>query len=57
MLILQIIGEANQMIASEYDVTIDEDNFSYSVGKPISENEFVSLDSEKTLDLWAFRKG
>ena len=43
----QIIGEANQMIASEYDVTIDEDDFSYSVGKQISENEFVSLDSEQ----------
>ena len=41
----QIIGEANQMIASEYDVTIDEDDFSYSVGKQISENEFVPLDS------------
>ena len=43
----QIIGEANQMIASEYDVTIDEDDFSYSVGKQISENEFVPLDSEQ----------
>ena len=43
----QIIGEANQMIASEYDVTIDEDDFSYSVGKQISENEFVPLDSKQ----------
>ena len=43
----QIIVEANQMIASEYDVTIDEDDFSYSVGKQISENEFVPLDSEQ----------
>lgn len=43
----QIIGEANQMIASEYDVTIDEDDFSYSVGKQISENEFMPLDSEQ----------
>lgn len=43
----QIIGEANQMIAGEYDVTIDEDDFSYSVGKQISENEFVPLDSEQ----------
>lgn len=34
----QIIGEANQMIVSEYDVAIDEDDFSYSVGKQISEN-------------------
>lgn len=32
----QIIGEANQMIASEYDVAIDENDFSYSVGKQIS---------------------
>ena len=43
----QIIGKANQMIAGEYDVTIDEDDFSYSVGKQISENEFVPLDSEQ----------
>lgn len=43
----QIIGKANQMIASEYDVTIDENDFSYSVGKQICENEFVPLDSEQ----------
>ena len=43
----QIIGKANQMIAGEYDVTIDEDDFSYSVGKQICENEFVPLDSEQ----------
>lgn len=28
----QIIKEANQMISNEYEVAIDEDNFSYSVG-------------------------
>ena len=43
----QIIGEANQMIAGEYDVAIDENDFSYSVGKQIIENEFVPLDSEQ----------
>ena len=43
----QIIKEANQMISNEYEVAIDEDDFSYSVGKQISENEFVSLDSEQ----------
>lgn len=42
----QVIKAANQMISSEYDVTFDEDDFSYSVGKQIKENEFVSLDSE-----------
>lgn len=29
----QIIKEANQMISNEYAVDIDEDDFSYSVGK------------------------
>ena len=43
----QIIKETNQMIYNEYEVDIDEDDFSYSVGKQISENEFVSLDSEQ----------
>lgn len=43
----QIIEVANQIISSEYDVTVDEDDFSYSVGKQIKENEFVSLDSEE----------
>lgn len=43
----QIIKEANQMISNEYAVDIDEDDFSYSVGKKISENEFVPLDSEQ----------
>lgn len=43
----QVIKAANQMISSEYDVTFDEDDFSYSVGKQIKENEFVSLDSEE----------
>lgn len=43
----QIIKEANQMISNEYAVDIDEDDFSYSVGKQISEKEFVTLDSEQ----------
>lgn len=43
----QIIRDANQIISSEYDVTFDENDFSYSVGKQISENEFVSLDSKE----------
>lgn len=43
----QIIKEANQMISNEYAVDIDEDEFSYSVGKQISEKEFVPLDSEQ----------
>lgn len=43
----QIIEMANQIISSEYDVTVDEDDFSYSVGKQIKENECVSLDSEE----------
>lgn len=43
----QIIKVANQIISSEYDVTVDEDDFSYSVGKQIKENEFVSLDSDE----------
>lgn len=43
----QIIKEANQMISNEYAVDIDEDDFSYSVGKQISEKEFVALDSEQ----------
>ena len=43
----QIIKEANQMISNEYAVDIDEDDFSYSVGKQISEKEFVPLDSEQ----------
>ena len=43
----QIIKEANQMISNEYAVDIDEEDFSYSVGKQISENEFVPLDSEQ----------
>lgn len=43
----QIIKEANQMISNEYAVDIDEDDFSYSVGKQISEKEFVLLDSEQ----------
>lgn len=43
----QIIKEANQMISNEYAVDIDEDDFSYSVGKQISENEYVPLDSEQ----------
>ena len=43
----QIIKEANQMISNEYAVDIDEDDFSYSVGKQISEKESVPLDSEQ----------
>ena len=43
----QIIKEANQMISNEYAVDIDEDDFSYSFGKQISEKEFVPLDSEQ----------
>lgn len=43
----QVIKAANQIICSEYDVTFDEDDFSYSVGKQIKENEFVSLDSKE----------
>lgn len=43
----QIIKEANQMISNEYAVDINEDDFSYSVGKQISENEFVPLASEQ----------
>ncbi len=43
----QIIEVANQIISSEYDVTVNEDDFSYSVGKQIIENEFVSLDSNE----------
>lgn len=43
----QIIKEANQMIFNEYEVDIEEDNFSYSVGKQISEKEFVPLDSKQ----------
>lgn len=43
----QVIKAANQIISSEYDVTFDEGDFSYSVGKQIKENEFVSLDSEE----------
>ena len=43
----QIIKEANQMISNEYAVDIDEDDFSYSAGKQISEKEFVPLDSEQ----------
>ena len=43
----QIIKEANQMISNEYAVDIDEDDFSYSVGKQISEKEFEPLDSEQ----------
>lgn len=43
----QVIEAANQMICSEYNVTFDEDNFSYSVGKQIKENECVSLDSKE----------
>ena len=43
----QIIKEANQMISNEYAVDIEEDDFSYSVGKQISEKEFVPLDSEQ----------
>lgn len=43
----QIIKEENQMIFNEYEVDIEEDNFSYSVGKQISEKEFVPLDSKQ----------
>lgn len=43
----QVIKAANQIICSEYDVTFDEDDFSYSVGKQIAENQFVSLDSQE----------
>ena len=43
----QMIKEANQMISNEYAVDIEEDDFSYSVGKQISEKEFVPLDSEQ----------
>lgn len=43
----QVVKAANQIISSEYDVTFDEGDFSYSVGKQIKENEFVSLDSEE----------
>ena len=43
----QMIKEANQMISNEYAVDIEEDDFSYSVGKQISEKEFVQLDSEQ----------
>ena len=35
------------MISNEYAVDIEEDDFSYSVGKQIKENEFVSLDSDE----------
>lgn len=35
------------MISNEYAVDINEDDFSYSVGKQISENEFVPLASEQ----------
>ena len=43
----QIIKEAIQMVSNEYEVTLNEDDFSYSVGKQISENEFVSLKSKQ----------
>lgn len=43
----QVIKAANQIISSEYDVTFDEGDFSYSVGKQIKKNEFVLLDSEE----------
>lgn len=43
----RLIQEANQIISGEYDVTFDENIFSYSVGKQISKNEFVSLDSKE----------
>lgn len=43
----QVIKMANQIISSEYDVTVDEDDFSYSVGNQIKKIEFVSLDSEE----------
>lgn len=43
----QMIAAANQLISRECDVTFDEDDFSYSIGKQIGEMEFVSLASEE----------
>lgn len=43
----QIIKAANQFICSKYDVTFNGDDFSYSVGKQIEENQFVSLNSQE----------
>ena len=40
----QCIQNANQIIEERYHVEINKDDYLYSVGKQISENEYISLD-------------
>ena len=40
------IDTANEIVAGKYGITFNSDDFSYSVGKQISEEQFVSLKSD-----------
>lgn len=42
------IATANDMLLKERDEKINEEEYTYSVGRQVSENEFVSLDSDAT---------
>lgn len=43
----KVVKTANELVSKKYDVTLNEDQFSYSVGKQISETEYVELDSKE----------
>lgn len=46
----KVVKTANELVAKKYNVTLNEDQFSYSVGKQISETEYVELDSKEIQD-------
>lgn len=42
----EAIKVANSMVEEKYKIEIDESKYLYSVGKQVSENEFVYLDND-----------
>lgn len=45
-----VIATANDMLLKERDEKVDEEKYIYSVGRQVSESEFVSLDSNVTAE-------
>ncbi|EHR36748.1 hypothetical protein ACWOB1_04865 [Facklamia languida] len=42
----EAIKAANSIVGEKYKIEIDESKYLYSVGKQLSENEFVDLDND-----------
>ena len=42
----EAIKDVNSMVEEKYKIEIDESKYLYSVGKQVSENEFVDLDND-----------